>query len=57
MNYKKTKEEILHDLNTTSTGLPDAQRETNQLKYGRNVLNEPEKDSLFKKFLLQMKVP
>ena len=57
MNYKKTKEEILHDLNTTSTGLPDAQREINQLKYGRNVLNEPEKDSLFKKFLLQMKDP
>ena len=57
MNYKKTKEEILQDLNTTSTGLPDAQREINQLKYGRNVLNEPEKDSLFKKFLLQMKDP
>ena len=57
MNYKKTKEEILQNFNTSSNGLSDAQREENQSKYGKNVLNEPEKDSLAKKFLLQLKDP
>ena len=57
MNYKKTKEEILQEFSTNSTGLSSAQREANQLKYGRNVLNEPEQDSLFKRFLLQLKDP
>ena len=57
MNYKKTKEEILQEFSTSSAGLSNAQRETNQLKYGRNVLIEPPQDSLFKKFLLQLKDP
>ena len=57
MNYKKTTEEILHEFSTSSAGLSNAQRETNQLKYGRNVLIEPPQDSLFKKFLLQLKDP
>ena len=57
MNYKKTTEEILHEFSTSSAGLSNEQRETNQLKYGRNVLIEPPQDSLFKKFLLQLKDP
>lgn len=57
MNYKKTKEEILHELHCTPNGLSSDQRKESQQIHGRNELPEPKKDSLFKKFLLQMKDP
>ena len=57
MNYRKTREEVLAELNTSSSGLSNHQRTENQKKYGINRLPEPEKDSLLKKFFNQLKDP
>ena len=57
MNFRKTKEEVLYELQVTPNGLSDDQRKANQQKYGRNELPEPKKDSLFVKFLQQLKDP
>lgn len=57
MNFRKTKEEVLHELQVTPNGLSDDQRKANQQKYGKNELPEPKKDSLFVKFMQQLKDP
>ena len=57
MNYRKTREEVLAERNTSSSVLSNHQRTENQKKYGINRLPEPEKDSLLKKFFNQLKDP
>ncbi len=57
MYYNKTKEEVLYELHSSPKGLSDDQRKLSHANYGKNELPEPKQDSLFKKFLLQLKDP
>ena len=57
MYYNKTKEEVLYELHSSPKGLSDDQRKLSHEKHGKNELPEAKQDSLFKKFLLQLKDP
>jgi len=54
--FNKTSEEIVKELETdASNGLSEKKVKENQEKYGKNVLKEGKKTSLFVKFLLEFK--
>ena len=54
--FNKTVEEVSKELNTSvEMGLTNKQVEDNQQKYGKNLLKESKKTSLFVKFLLEFK--
>lgn len=52
-----TVSEVIQKLNTTENGLTDEEAEKNIKKYGKNELEEKEKDSEIKKFLSQFTEP
>lgn len=56
-HYLKTAEETLSEMGTSVEGLSSAEAEVRLAKDGKNKLEEPPKDSLLKKFLLQFADP
>jgi len=57
MYYNKKVEDVLKELNTSSTGLTDKEVETRINKYGRNILPKKKKDSVVKIFFNEFKDP
>lgn len=56
-HYLKTTQEALSEMGTSAEGLSSAEAENRLAKDGKNKLEEPPKDSLLKKFLLQFADP
>ena len=55
--YLEESEKILEEFNTSRTGLTQKEAEDRLLKNGKNKLQEPEKESLIKRFFKQMADP
>lgn len=55
--YLKSKESVMSDLGVTANGLTSSQADSQLQKFGKNKLAEGKKDSLFKRFLLQLADP
>ena len=53
--YNKDLNEIYKELNSNPNGLTTSSANENLLKFGKNELEKPKKQSFFKKFLLQFK--
>ena len=55
--YSLSQESVLEQLETTEAGLSSEQAAKRLEQYGPNKLKEAEKDTLFQKFLAQLKDP
>lgn len=55
--YLKSMEETMAEVRSTTNGLAKSQAEERLQKYGKNKLEEPPKDSLLKKFIMQFADP
>ena len=55
--YLKTAEETLSEVKTTANGLNDAEAKERLIANGANKLEEPPKDSMFKKLMMQFADP
>jgi len=55
--YLSSMEDVLRDQNSTEAGLSTAEAEKRLQQYGKNKLEEGEKESLFSKFVKELKDP
>ena len=55
--YLKTTEAVMKELDSRQNGLDSREAESRLEKHGRNKLAEAKKDSLFKRFIMQLADP